>query len=61
VTVALPPTAPGAENDKRFLDALDSPAGLFELDETRTKLRPKGAPYAITMLVAPAAGLRNHC
>jgi hypothetical protein len=54
LTVALPPTASSSENDKKVLDALDNPPGLFEI--AGTKIRPRGAPYAIEMLVAPAAG-----
>jgi hypothetical protein len=50
-TVFVPPSAPAAENDRKVLDALDNKPGLFDIDGT--KIRPKGAPYAIQMLVAP--------
>jgi hypothetical protein len=50
-TVFVPPAAPAGENDRKVLDALDNQPGLFEIDGT--KIRPKGAPYAIEMLVAP--------
>jgi hypothetical protein len=53
-TVFLPPAAPASENDKKVLDALDNKPGLFEIQGT--KVRPKGAPYAVEMLVAPASG-----
>jgi hypothetical protein len=50
-TVFLPPAAPAGENNKKVLDSLDNQPGLFEIDGT--KIRPKGSPYAIQMLVAP--------
>ena len=53
-TVFLPPAAPAAENDKKNLDSLDNKPGLFEIDGPR--IRPKGAPYAIEMLVAKSTG-----
>src|SRR5438067_598068 len=53
LTVSVPPSAPAAENDKKVLDALDNKPGLFEINGT--KIRPKGAPYAVEMLVAPIA------
>ena len=46
----LPPSAAAAENDRRILEGLDNKPGLFEIDGAT--LRPKGAPYAIEMLVA---------
>jgi hypothetical protein len=51
-TVFLPPSAPAAENDKKVLDSLDK--SEFEIDGTR--VRPRGAPYAIEMLVAKLSG-----
>ncbi len=54
LTVALPPSAKAAENDKKILNALDNKPGLFTIDGT--KIRAQGAPYAIEMLVAPASG-----
>ncbi len=53
-TVFLPPSAPAGENDKKVLDGLDNKPGLFEIDGPR--VRPKGAPYAIEMLVAKSTG-----
>lgn len=54
LTVSRPPTAQAADNDKALLDAIDNKPGLFTIEGT--KIRPKGAPYAIEMLVAPASG-----
>ena len=54
LTVALPPAAPAEENDKTVLEGIDNKPGLFAIEGT--KIRPKGAPYAIEMLVAPAIG-----
>jgi hypothetical protein len=56
LTVFLPPTAPAAENDKKVRDAIDNNPDLFAIEGT--KIRPKGAPYAIEMLVAPASGAK---
>jgi hypothetical protein len=56
LTVFRPPTASAAENDRKVLDAIDNKNGLFEVEGT--KIRPKGAPYAIEMLVAPASGAK---
>jgi hypothetical protein len=50
-TLSVPPKAPAAEKNQTVLDSLDNKPGLFELDGA--KIRPKGAPYAIEMLVAP--------
>jgi hypothetical protein len=49
-TAFLPPSAPAEQNNKKVLDSLDNKPGLFELDGAR--IRPKGAPYAIELLVA---------
>jgi hypothetical protein len=53
-TVALPPPSETAQRNKFTLDALDNKPGLFEIQGTR--IRPKGSPYAIEMLVATAIG-----
>ena len=50
-TVSVPPSAPAASKNQAVLDSLDNKPGLFVLEGT--KVRPKGAPYAIEMLVAP--------
>jgi hypothetical protein len=50
-TFSVPPSAPAADNNQAVLDSLDNKPGLVEIDGT--KIRPKGAPYAIEMLVAP--------
>ena len=55
LTVHRPPSASAAENDKAVLDAVDNKA-TFAIEGT--KVRPKGAPYAIEMLVAPASGAK---
>ena len=49
-TVFLPPDASPAENNKKFLDADAGQSDTFTIDGT--KVRPKGAPYAVEMLVA---------
>jgi hypothetical protein len=50
-TVSVPPKAPAAEKNQAVLDSLDNKPGLFELNGT--KIKPKGSPYALEMLVAP--------
>jgi hypothetical protein len=52
-TVFLPPAAPAGENQGKILGSLDNKPGLFEIDGSR--IRPKGSPYAIEMLVARLA------
>jgi hypothetical protein len=54
LTVFVPPSTPEAENNKKTLEAIDNKGGLFEIRGTQIRL--KGAPYAVEMLVAPAAG-----
>ena len=49
----LPPSAPAGENDRKVLDGLDGKV-LFE--KVGATIRPKGAPYAIEMLVARQSG-----
>jgi hypothetical protein len=53
-TVALPPPNATAERIKATLEALDKP-GLFDIEQ-ETRIRPKGSPYVIEMLVAPSNG-----
>jgi hypothetical protein len=48
-----PPTAAANANNKTALDSIDNKPGLFEIQGAR--VRPKGAPYAIEMLVAAGA------
>ncbi len=50
----LPPSAPAGENDRKMLDALD---GKVLVEKDGATLRPKGAPYAIQMLVARQSGI----
>ncbi len=49
----LPPSAPAGENDRKVLDGLD---GKVLFQNKSATLRPKGAPYAIQMLVARQSG-----
>jgi hypothetical protein len=53
-TVSLPPADPTEKRNKALLDALENKPDLFE--PAGTQIRPKGSPYAIEMLVAPANG-----
>ena len=50
----VPPQATAAERFKTFFESEKGNPNLFELDGTR--IRPKGAPYALEMLVARFTG-----